>query len=255
MTSSLSSRRPQLSVVVPTYNRAPLLRRTLVSLLRQRTPPSFEVIVADDGSSDDSEKVAAELGEHLPIRYVYQEDMGYRVAKARITAKRNSLLILNTHADPAVELFWAHFTRDTTMWPAEDSYRDLLDWTDHVTGLDVRPEVDAGTADLPRGARVAIFGSGSTVPGRDLRGTLVDFDARLLDQAPTDGRFTTHLGLGIRTPLPDRAVERVLITSRLARLWPEWGHAISAEAARIGASMHGPPVQGKSLGGRTSVLA
>jgi hypothetical protein len=35
---------------------------------------------------------------------------------------------------------------------------------------------------------VAIFGSGASVPRRGLRGTLVDFDARLLDMAPTDGR-------------------------------------------------------------------
>jgi hypothetical protein len=69
---------------------------------------------------------------------------------------------------------------------------------------------------LPAGARVAIFGSGASVPGRQLHGTLVDFDARLLDTARSGGRFTTHLGIGIRTPLPDRAVDRVVITSRLA---------------------------------------
>ena len=52
---------PQLSVVVPTYNRAPLLRKTLTSLVQQRNPPPFEVVVADDGSADDSEQVTAEF--------------------------------------------------------------------------------------------------------------------------------------------------------------------------------------------------
>jgi hypothetical protein len=97
--------------------------------------------------------------------------------------------------------------------------------------------VDHGTADLQAGARVAIFGSGASVPARELRGMLVDFDQRLLARAPTVGNFATHLGLGVWTPLPDRAFDRVVITSRLARLWPRWGEAIGAEAARIGTSV------------------
>jgi hypothetical protein len=162
-----------------------------------------------------------------------------RDAEASIVSnKRNALRILLMHADPAVELFWALLTRDYVMWPAEDAYRDLLDWTDEVTGLDVQAEVDRGTAGLPAGSRVAIFGSGASVPGHGLRGTLVDFDARLLVKAPAHSRFTTHHGLGLRTPLPDRAFDRVLITSRLSRLWPQWGDAICAEAARISVSVH-----------------
>lgn len=101
---------------------------------------------------------------------------------------------------------------------------------------------------------MAIFGSGASVPRRGLHGTLVDFDARLLDSARTDGRFATHLGIGIRTPVPDRAVDRVVITSRLADLWPRWGEAIHAEAARIGTSVQGPPVPDLSPGGRASAL-
>ena len=62
------------------------------------------------------------------------------------SAKRNALHILRSHADPAVELFWALFTRDDgNMWPAEDAYRDLLEWADEVAGLDVGPELDRGT--------------------------------------------------------------------------------------------------------------
>jgi hypothetical protein len=37
--------------------------------------------------------------------------------------------------------------------------------------------------------------------------------------------------------LPDGAFGRVVITSRLSRLWPQWGDDIRAEAARIGASV------------------
>jgi hypothetical protein len=124
------------------------------------------------------------------------------------------------------------------MFPAEDDYRDLLDWTEQVSGLHVQPEVDQGTTGLPAGTRVAIFGSGASVPDHGLCGTLLDFDTRLLDKVPVDGRFTTHHGLGLRTPAPDGAFDRVVITSRLSRLWPRWGDVIRAEAARIGASVH-----------------
>jgi validoxylamine A glucosyltransferase len=413
MVSSPPSGTPRLSVVVPTYNRAPWLRKTLESLAAQHDAPPFEVIVADDGSADNSEQVTAEFRDLLAIRYCYQEDKGYRVAAARnmgaalatapilvfldsgtlagpdllaghlrrhdehraipgspaggpavcgyaygyrpydptpglaeawavlspaqvheryladplfrdsrhealaelgfdldglkmpwlffwtmnvslraadfaavggfderfsswggedlemgyrlhrhgvrfvcdtrpwavetpherdrdgsiVSNKRNALRILTKHADPAVELFWTVLTRDYVLWPAEDAYHDLLDWTDQVSGLDVRAEVDRGTAGLPAGSRVAIFGSGASVPGRGLRGTLVDFDAELLGKARLDGRFTTHHGLGLRTPAPDGGFDRVVITSRLSRLWPQWGQAITAEAARIGATI------------------
>lgn len=152
--------------------------------------------------------------------------------------KSNALRILAKHADPAVELFWKVLTSDYLLFPAEDAYRDLLKWTDEVSTLDVRPEVDRGTADLRAGSPVAIFGSGASVPDHELHGVLVDFDARLLDKAPVDGRFTIHHGIGLRTPAPDHAFDRVVITSRLTHLWPQWGEAIRAEAARIGRSVH-----------------
>jgi hypothetical protein len=129
-------------------------------------------------------------------------------------------------------------TRDYVLFPTEDAYRDLLDWTDEVAGLDVRSEVGLGTEDLPAGASVAVFGSGASVLGHGPRGVLVDFDTRLLDKAPVDSRFTIHHGLGLNIPAPDNAFDRVVITSRLSRLWPRWGEAVRAEAARIGTSVH-----------------
>jgi glycosyltransferase involved in cell wall biosynthesis/predicted MFS family arabinose efflux permease len=72
------------SVVVPTYNRAGLLRHTLESLARQRLPDGrFEVIVVDDGSSDDTAAVAESFRGRLDLSYHFQPDEGYRVARAR----------------------------------------------------------------------------------------------------------------------------------------------------------------------------
>ncbi|HEY8916759.1 MAG TPA: glycosyltransferase [Chitinophaga sp.] len=73
-----------ISVIVPTYNRSQLLTYTLDSLLIQHTPKNiFEVIVADDGSSDNTKEVVESYKGQLNIKYVYQEDKGYRPASAR----------------------------------------------------------------------------------------------------------------------------------------------------------------------------
>ena len=45
---------PTLSVIIPNYNRAALIGETLANVFAQTRPPD-EVIVVDDGSTDDSE--------------------------------------------------------------------------------------------------------------------------------------------------------------------------------------------------------
>jgi glycosyltransferase involved in cell wall biosynthesis len=53
---------PTVSVVLPTFNRARLLRQAVDSVLRQ-TYADFELIVVDDGSSDDTGAVVAAIGD------------------------------------------------------------------------------------------------------------------------------------------------------------------------------------------------
>ncbi|MFI9525730.1 glycosyltransferase [Micromonospora rosaria] len=78
------SRRPLCSVVVPTYDRMALLRRTLESLTRQDLGvDAFEVLVVDDGSTDDTPAVAREYADRLRLRYFQRPDEGFRVAAAR----------------------------------------------------------------------------------------------------------------------------------------------------------------------------
>ncbi|MFL6162143.1 MAG: glycosyltransferase [Jatrophihabitantaceae bacterium] len=72
------------SVIIPTYNRAELLGRTLHSLTRQTLPKAdFEVLVVDDGSSDRTAEVAEGYRDQLNLRYFFQPDEGWRVAQAR----------------------------------------------------------------------------------------------------------------------------------------------------------------------------
>jgi glycosyltransferase involved in cell wall biosynthesis len=76
----MTEQQPLVSVVIPVYNGARYLRAALESVFAQ-TYRSFEVIVVDDGSIDDSGKIAQSFPE---VHYIRQENQG--VAAARNTA-------------------------------------------------------------------------------------------------------------------------------------------------------------------------
>lgn len=74
----------KVSVIVPTYNRARLLSKTLASIEGQSLPSeAIDVVVVDDGSSDDTKAVAESFQRTLSLKYVHQRDLGFRVARAR----------------------------------------------------------------------------------------------------------------------------------------------------------------------------
>ena len=68
----------QVSVIIPTYNRADFLVETLESVFSQTVPP-YEVLVVDDGSTDETEAVMGSWSDRL--RYVRQENQGVAVAR------------------------------------------------------------------------------------------------------------------------------------------------------------------------------
>ncbi len=83
-----------VSVVIPTFNRVEALRRTLASLCDQAlSVERYEVIVVDDGSSDGTEKIAAEPF-HFPLRYNRQSNRGATAARnAGALAARGEVLV------------------------------------------------------------------------------------------------------------------------------------------------------------------
>jgi glycosyltransferase involved in cell wall biosynthesis len=83
-----------ISVIIPSFNRSNYLRETLSSLERQLyLEEYFEVIVVDDGSTDDTATVA---GQEYPfsLRYLWQENSGDAAARNRgVEASRGELLV------------------------------------------------------------------------------------------------------------------------------------------------------------------
>lgn len=65
----------KFSIIIPTYNRAKLLKRCLDSLCSQ-TYQNFEVIVCDDGSIDDTNLIVSQFESRLNLKYIYEENWG-----------------------------------------------------------------------------------------------------------------------------------------------------------------------------------
>lgn len=70
---------PKVSIVVPTYNRADVLGRAIKSVLSQ-TLQDWELIIVDDGSTDDTRSVVGEYSDER-IYYLYQENQGANAAR------------------------------------------------------------------------------------------------------------------------------------------------------------------------------
>jgi glycosyltransferase involved in cell wall biosynthesis len=73
----------QISVVIPTFNRAKTLKECLHALFKQDFPEKdYEVIVVDDGSNDDTKEVVHHFKEDHPnVHYIHQPNQGQGIAR------------------------------------------------------------------------------------------------------------------------------------------------------------------------------
>lgn len=84
-----------ISVILPTYNRAGYLERAMGSVLAQRCPCG-ELIVVDDGSTDETPALVARLAatSPIPVRSLHQENRGAAAARnIGIGAAKGDLLV------------------------------------------------------------------------------------------------------------------------------------------------------------------
>ncbi|HWO33294.1 MAG TPA: glycosyltransferase, partial [Candidatus Acidoferrum sp.] len=86
-----------VSVVIPTYNRAELVCQAIVNVFQQ-TYSNFELIIVDDGSTDDTQSRLRQFGER--IRVITQANAGAPIARNRgIEAARGEIIAFQDSDD------------------------------------------------------------------------------------------------------------------------------------------------------------
>ncbi len=113
---------PAVSIILPTYNRAKFLPEAFAAIQSQ-TWTDWELIVVDDGSSDNTGELIPELtrGWNQPVRYIYQENQGAYGAR-------------NTGLDHATSKYIAFYDSDDLWLPHH--------LNDCVQSLDANPDVE-----------------------------------------------------------------------------------------------------------------
>lgn len=93
---------PDVSIIIPIYNRTDALQETLRALGRQTYPPEgVELIVVDDGSTDGSPEVVSEVGTLLPfpVSLLQQEQLGPAAARNHGAEQSRGDLLLFCDSD------------------------------------------------------------------------------------------------------------------------------------------------------------
>lgn len=101
-----------VGVVVPTYNRAHLISETLESILNQGSAMADDILVVDDGSTDNTREIVAKY----PVRYTRIKNSGDLAARNCGTLSLNTELVAFCDSDD----LWLpnHLENMVSLWKA-----------------------------------------------------------------------------------------------------------------------------------------
>ena len=171
-----------VSVVIPTYNYGHFIAEAIESVLAQ-TYEIQDIIVVDDGSTDDTEKIVSQFSDR--IRYFRQENAGVCAARNHGIAKATGDFIAFLDADDIwypekTEKQLKKFAADPAVGLVHCGMREF----DSSTGKTIRLHRNGGEGwvaeDILIWEKPVIIGTGgSIIVRRDVIETVGDFDTRL----------------------------------------------------------------------------
>ena len=138
--------RKSVSVVIPTYNYGRFIADAIRSVLAQSRPPS-EIIVVDDGSTDETAFLVGTFGNR--VRYIRQDNEGVCAARNRGVSESTSELIAFLDADDTweptnLEKQLARFESDEEIGLVHCGMREF----DDETGETIRLYMEGGEDDV-----------------------------------------------------------------------------------------------------------
>lgn len=133
------SKQPVLdvTVVVCTRDRSTQLERLLESLCSLEIPPatSWEVLVVDNGSIDDTPRLLERYAQRLPLRSIYEPKHGVSNARNRAFASVSAELIVCTDDDCIVPADWlVNYVTAATRYRLADLFAGEVE--PHFQGVD-----------------------------------------------------------------------------------------------------------------------
>jgi len=86
----------KLSLVIPTYNQSQILPKSIAAIFRQTLPrEQYEVLVVNDGSTDETSEIVRSLQQEFNLRYFSQENKGAGAARNKgIGEAKNEIIVL-----------------------------------------------------------------------------------------------------------------------------------------------------------------
>lgn len=95
-----------ISICIPTFNRSDLLRKTLISVMKQTIKP-YEVIVSDNCSEDDTEKVVKSFKD--VIYYRNERNLGLAGNSNRCIKLAKGEFVSILHSDDLISPYWHEY--------------------------------------------------------------------------------------------------------------------------------------------------
>ena len=109
----MNQSQPLVTVIIASYNHAPYIEQSILSVLNQ-TYSNIELLVIDDGSTDDSVERIRRLQERYSFDFRVQQNQGLTNTLNGAVARSQGPLVVPFGSDDIMSVSYTHLTLPTT---------------------------------------------------------------------------------------------------------------------------------------------